>query len=395
MIYIVVLILLFVLSFHYDINGRQKGRDRWYKIVLIIIILVAGLRWRFAPDSVRYMNAFYSTPYIWNLNIDIFIKSGSPPLWILLNSIIKTLVGKFFVLQLIQAAIVNTLIMKFFKKHSPYPFICVLLYFFWRYQYFNMMILKSATALSILIFANDYFLEKKYKKAFILVLLATGFHQSSILLLITPILIFLKPKLNIMGIMFLISAFLFSVLFQNMLGDYIIIFEDVEGVYNKLNNYSESVQTDDNHGLGYFVLKVFPLMFYSLLSLWYVKKHCRGLSILRFEPYVMIGLMFQVMVFNIYIFNRFVYIYYVYFIMFIVQFFMVLSKKSLKYSSSLSYTRAFIFVLPFLVSIYFAYTPFTNINYNPYTNVIERRIDKERERLYDAGNFPKFDKDQY
>ena len=171
--------------------------------MLVIFILLSGLRWRFAADTVRYMHNFYhNTPNIWDLTVETFLSSGTPPLWILLNSLVKSVGGRFFVVQIIQATIVDTLFFKFFKKHSSYPFACLVLFFFWRYQYFNMMIMKAAVALSIIMFANDYLLKKKYLKWFLLILIATGFHQSSILLLITPFV--LRLRFNMFGLILLV-----------------------------------------------------------------------------------------------------------------------------------------------------------------------------------------------
>lgn len=96
MIYAVILFLLIILSVHYDIQGKTRYRDEWYNIILVIFILVAGLRWRFGVDTVRYMHNFYhATPYLQDFTVDRFIRSGQPPLWMVLNSVVKTLGGNF------------------------------------------------------------------------------------------------------------------------------------------------------------------------------------------------------------------------------------------------------------------------------------------------------------
>ena len=395
MIYLFIIILLIILSIRYDIQGKTKCRYQWDWGMLIVFILVAGLRWRFAVDTVRYMNSFYYTPKLGRLTADMFINSDTPPLWIVLNSIVKTFGGRFFIVQLIQATIVNTLIMNFFKKYSPYPFACVVLFFLWRYQYFNMMIMKAALALSILISANDCFWEKKYKKGVLLVLIATGFHQSSIVFLITPFLTFLR--LNRSGIVFLISTFIVGAFLQNKLGDYFELLEFAGGVSNKLEAYADSeYMMGSVTGLGNLFLRIFPIIFYSILSLWYVKKYCRNLPIHRLEPFIMIGLMFQIMTIDIYIFYRFVYIYYVYFIIIFVHFFIEFSRSSYRLRGILAYVRTFILFFPLLAGIIYIYRPFTDINYNPYSSVIERRIDKTREKYYSGKEgFPIFNKDEY
>ncbi len=396
MLYFVVFLFLIILAIRYDIQGKTKYREEWYFVLLVVFVLIAGLRWRFAADTVRYMHDFYhNTPEIWNLTFDTFLSSGSPPLWILLNSIVKSIGGKFFLIQLIQATIVDTLFFKYFKKHSSYPFACLVLFFFWRYQYFNMMIMKAAVALSIIMFANDYLLQKKYLKWFFLILIATGFHQSSILLLVTPFVLLLR--FNMFGVMVLVGTYFVGMILQNMLGDIFEMLEFVEGISNKLNSYMEGGDfMTQTRNINYFILAVFPVTIYPILSLLYVRRKCKNSPILKLEPFVMLGLVFQVMQFNIHIFYRYTYICYVYYMIFIVHFFMDISQRPSKLKLSLSYIRAFVVVFPFIASLYIRYRPFTTVDYNPYSSVIERSTDKEREKYYlSVEGFPRFAADEY
>ena len=380
MIYFVVLSILLLLSVHYDIKGNTKYRSQWYIGVLFAFILIAGLRFRLGEDTINYLYEYYhETPSLKDISVDMFLESGSPPLWILLNAIIKTLGCKFFILQLIQAAIVNTLIFKYFKKHSPYPFACVALYFFWRYQWYNMVIMKAAIALSIILFANDYFLEKKYLKGFLLILIATGFHQSSALMVIVPFLTFLR--FNRIGIIILVSTYFVGAILQSMLGDVFQLFEFAEGVSNKLDNYLDSDFMTQVHNLNFFIAKFFPLIIYPVISLLYIKHKYNNSHILKLEPLLMIGLIFQIMQFNIHISYRFVNIFLFYFIIFMIQFFIDFSKDSLKLQKSLAYMRTFAVFLPLVVSLAF-FNPLTHTDFYPYSSVIERSVDKTRENYY-------------
>ena len=380
MLYYIILFFLLILSVRYDINGKTKYREQWYNVVLIILILIAGLRFRLGEDTINYLFHFYhGTPKLWDINVDTFLASGQSPLWILLNSIVKSLGGKFFIVQLIQAAIVNILIFKYFKKHSSYPFACVALYFFWRYQWYSMIVMKAAIALSIILFANDYFLEKKYKKGFLLILIATGFHLSSILLVIIPFLTFIR--FNILGVVLLVFSFFVGAFLQSQLGDIFELMEFAEGVSNKLNNYLDSKYMTQTHNLNYFIVKVFPIIMYPIASLLYIKNKCKGSHILRLEPFLMVGLLFQMMQFSINIFYRYVYIFTIYYIIFIVHFFIEYSKKSFMLERSLAYVRTFMVVLPFWASLVFLY-PMTHISLYPYSSVIERSINQKREKYF-------------
>lgn len=380
MIYFVVLFLLLILTVRYDINGKTSYRDQWYVAVTVILILIAGLRFRLGEDTINYIYMFYhDTPDITEIDLEFIFDSGQPPLWILLNSIIKTLGGRFFIVQLIQATILTTLMLKYFKKHSSYPFVCVTMYFLWRYQWYSMVVMKAAIALSIILYANDYFLEKKYKKGFLLILIATGFHQSSILLAIIPFLTFLR--LNIFGIAMMVCAFFVGAFLQNKLGDVFALFEIADGMSNKLDDYLDSDFMTQTHNLNYFVVNVFPIIIYPILSIVYLKNNCKESKILKLEPFLVIALLFQMMQFNINIMYRYIYVFTPYYIIFISHFFMEFSKKSMMLKKSLSYIRTFTIVFPLIAS--FAYLhPLTHVDFYPYSSVIERSTDAAREKYY-------------
>lgn len=380
MVYYVILLLLIVLSIRYDLNGKIKYREQWYNTVLAILVLLAGLRYRLGEDTINYLYSFfYDIPNLWDIRKDTLLSSGQPPLWIILNSIVKTIGGGFYIVQLLQAAILNTLVLRYFKKHSPYPFACVALFFFWRYQWYSMVVMKAAIALSIILFANDYFLEKRYKKGFLLVLLATGFHQSSVLLVVVPFLTFLR--LNKTGVIILVCTYFVGAFLQSRLGDVFEMMEFAEGVSNKLDNYVDSKFMTQNHNLNFFIIKIFPIVLYPIISVTYLKRKCKDSHILSLEPCLMIGLLFQIMQFNIDIFYRYVYIFIIYYIIFIVHFFFEFSKNSLALQRSLSYLRTFAVVFPLVFSIAYLY-PMTQVNFNPYSSVIERSIDKARENYF-------------
>lgn len=381
MIYLIVLFFLVLLTIRYDINRKKKNQEEWYIIVYVIFVLIAGLRFRLGEDTINYIYFFYhGIPVLGELCVDDFLETSSPPLWLLLNSFIKTIGGKFFCVQIIQSVILNGLLFKYFKKHSPYPFACVTLYFFWRYQWYNMVVMKAGIALAIILFANDYFLEKKYKKGLLLILIATGFHQSSVLLAIVPFLTFLR--FNILGVIILVCAFFVGVILQSKLGDVFDMMEFSEGISSKLENYQYSKYMRQDHNINYFIFNQGPLILYPVLSLLYVKKYCKESKILSLEPFLVIGLLFQVMVFNVWIFYRFVYIYLIYYIIFIVQFFIDYSKKHVKCSRSIAYVATATVFVPLIINILFFIRPFTHEGFNPYSSVIERSVDRDREQFY-------------
>lgn len=160
MIYTAIILLLLSLSFRYDINEKKQGRNFWYNVCLLIFILVAGLRYRLGTDTCNYIQVFYhNIPSLGNLRgEDLSIN----PLWVILNSVVYSLGGKFFVVQLCQSFVVCVLTFHYVKRHSRYIFTCALLFFLYSYFSQTMEEMKAGIAVALSLYGNDYMLNKKY-----------------------------------------------------------------------------------------------------------------------------------------------------------------------------------------------------------------------------------------
>jgi len=379
MIYFLVFILLLLLSFRYDINGKTRGRDHWYLAMLVVLILVAGLRFRTTGDTMAYLYHFYHD-YSDLEHLNLTRLTRHEPFWVYLNSLVKTFGGRFYVVQIIQASIVNIIIFRFFKKYSSYPFLCVFFYYILAYHYFTMIVMRNAVAIVICLLANDYVLERKWKKAYLLYFIAVMFHYSSALfIIITPCLLFLR--LNKLGLLFLASMLVVGNVLQSYFEDLFALLEFNAVVSNKLDAYMESggFSTEGNN-LNYYVFQLIMPVFYIGLSLYHVKKDDPQSDLLKMEPFVMIGLMFMMLRFNIGMLHRFSVAYEVYFILFIVQFFMNMYKTKKVLSNAVSLARTIVVFSPFL--LFSIYTSIISDRYSPYHTVIDKKIEIKRENSF-------------
>ena len=371
-----------ILSFRYDINGKTKYSGFWYHFVLIVLILVAGLRYRLGIDTVNYLDSFYHKyPYIWDIDKDYLLAASREPLWLFLNSAILSFGGKFFILQLVQSSIVNIIVFRFFKKHSKYPFICILFYFLSIYFLWNMVVMRSAVAMAIGLVGNDYILDRKWKEGYFTYLIAVMFHYSAVVLFVTPFLLFLR--LNRKGLLILLSMAVCGFIIERLLGEYLLLFEisdDLNGLSSKLDHYSGYLENGRFSG-GLSSLRILPSLVYGLLSLWLVKKYDEQFDIEKYEPFLMIGLIFVVMQFGFTMSYRFVRFFEVYFIIFEVQLFINLL-NSRRLTKALSLGRTILIFSPLFLSVLF-YSFFIRYSwYVPYTSVVNRSIDKNREMMY-------------
>lgn len=392
MIYLAILLLLLFLSFRYDICGKERGSQGWYMIVLVIFILVAGLRWRLGVDTPNYLDQFYyKTPKLSQLTTDDLYMTK--PLWILLNSFVLTCFGKFYVVQLIHATFINVLFFKYIKKHSRYIFTCLFFYFICMYTSQNMEEMKASISVVICLFANDYLIEKKWGKTYLLYLFAALFHASTYIIFLTPLLLFLR--LNKVGGVVLILSFFGGYVLQTSFGDYFTLFEMAdETIADKVGAYSESEKYGAQGGnINFFIVYILPTLFYALHCLYAVKKKNSNKELLKLEPFLMVGLVFLMLQMNMQIFYRFVHFYSIYFILFFSEVFVTSVWSSSRISKNIAYARTSLFFLPFLLLSLYPYK-IKYVRYYPYSSVIERKLDRDRE-LYYSGVRPTPNVNQY
>lgn len=387
MIYLAVFILLILLSLHYDIYGAKQGRDVWYSILLVAFILIAGLRWRLGIDTPNYLDEFYyRTPTLNHLSFEDL--KLTKPLWILLNSFVLSVFGRFYVVQLIHAAFINILFFKYFKKHSRYIFTCASFYFLCMYTNQNMEEMKASISVAICLYANDYILEKKWIKAYLLYLLAALFHASAYIIFLTPLLLFLR--LNRKGCIVLAATLFVGYWLQHSFGEYLSLFDMIdESLSKKVNLYGNDDKLATQGGnINFFIVMIFPTLVYGVYCLFVAKKRSLNQNLMRLEPFVMIGLVFLVMQMNMQIFYRYVHFYFIYFTLFYAEAVVSIFKANPRIYKNIAYVKTMIVFLPFLLLTVYSYK-YKYVRYYPYSSVIERKIDSNREHRYNQSEPPR------
>lgn len=193
MVYILPLILVLFLMYHYDYRGHEKGRLYWYGVLLIYAILVAGLRYRIGGDTVVYSTNHYlrypDIYHIWNYD---FANDRFAPGYIILTSLARTISDNFAALQIILAIIVNSVIFRFFYKNTTKIFTALLLYFGLCYLNYNTEVLRESVAISFFLLGWEYFKIHKWWKYYLLCGIAMLFHPSASFTLLLPVFT-LKP----------------------------------------------------------------------------------------------------------------------------------------------------------------------------------------------------------
>lgn len=346
--------------------------------MLLFFILLAGLRYRLGVDTHRYLYYFYHDyPMIEDFSYEDF-QIGEDPFYVLLNSIVRSLGGRFYMVQLIQAAFVNILILNYFKKHSKYIFTCAFFYFSITYIGLMMEIMRASFSIAICLYANDYIRERKWIKGYLLYFTATLFHAQTLVLYVLPLLFFLK--LNRKGILILLLSYFLGVLLMKYLGDYLFLLEGSETMERKVTGYTESdIYGKNTNNIGYFIVSLLPWIAYPLFSLWYCKRFSENEKLKTLESFVMLGVVFVLIQSSFIIAYRYVDYFKIYFELFFAETFVYMIKKTTNLKYSLSYVRSVLLFLPVLfinISYYF------ESQYSPYSSVIEKSVVEDREKRY-------------
>lgn len=373
--------MLLILVLRYDINGKTKYRNQCYYAILVLFILIAGLRWRLMVDTPTYIYYFYYIyPSLEKFSFEDF-PIGSDPFYVLINSIVKSLGGRFFWVQLIEAAFVNILVFKYIRRHSDYIFTCIFFYAITCYLGYSMETMRASFTFVLCLFANDFILEKKWIKGYFLIMLAMMFHAQSILMLAVPFLFFMR--FNKVGVVTLVGSFILAYFIQKGFGDFFEALEFEGHIANKVSSYTESDKFGSQEGnMNFFIVKIFPDFLYSLFCVLYLKRYHPDNKVLKMEPLLFCGVFFLIFQMHIQIAYRFVDYFRVIFVIFFAETFITILKQShYKLSLSLATFRVFLIFIPFFLLVTYLkilrlYTIY------PYTSVIERRIDHNRELKY-------------
>ena len=390
MVYLVVVFLLLLLSLIYDINGKVKYRDFFFNVMLLIFILVAGLRWRIGVDTPNYLGAFYHVyPTIYKFTFDDYGLFNSP-FFVLLNSLVKTLGGRFYIVQLIHATIVNVLIFKYIKRHSSYIFTCLFFYSFICNATYNFETMRASISIVICLYANDYILNKKWWKGYMLYVLALLFHPQTIVLFILPLFFFLKC--NKWGLLFLAFSFFIGVIIADLLKDYMFLLEGEDALEDKVGNYTNSEQYGTGGGFLHLIVFFALPTIYLLVPLIYLKKIKCSNNVDIIEPFIFLGLSFIMIRTNFEIAYRYVDCFKIYFVILYSELFVQLIKNSKKMDFLLSYVRSFVILFPiiFFHLIYTYVSDSMNFRYYPYNSVFERNINAKQQLKFNNVKSTKF-----
>ena len=187
-------------------------------------------------------------------------------------------------------------------------------------------------------------------------------------------------------------AWIISGIIQTLFGDIINIMSMSSSLEKKAIDYSET----DHYGSNAINIRGMIMYFlgrvlYIVISLHYLKKYknCRDWQFI--ETFVVIGLLFMVFENRMGIFGRFVDFYRIYFAILFASFQMTLVNRTRGLRKTAYLKSLLVFsIMFFSIGVDWFYKTSYPL-YNPYSSVVVKHVDQNRERLYNKQGIKTFE----
>lgn len=174
------------LIYKYDIKKHKHNYERTYNYVYWFLAFLVAVRYSIGVDTPKYMLAFYEIPKIQDLSWFDFVRFRFQPLYLITNSICRTIYNDFVSLQILQSLLFfysYNLICKHLNIRKFY-----LLFFFYLVTYFTtcMSAMRECFALSFDLIALTFYFKRKWIYFYLFVFVAFMYHSGGIIFAVLP-----------------------------------------------------------------------------------------------------------------------------------------------------------------------------------------------------------------
>ena len=279
MLYVVIFAILLVLAFYFDLirQGKSKSYLRIYNFIYVLLAILMGFRYGVGIDTPRYMLLFDSIPDLAHLGLSDFNIFRSQPLYILINSVCKTVYNNFVSIQILQAALFFHGFYLIIKKLDLRKFFLLLCFFCYDYIHLQSA-MRECFGLAFCFYALCYYLERKWLQYYLLVFVGFMCHSGMIIFFFIPFIRIFK-NVDIRGILIVTGIVALTFVFAYQYQD--IMIQVGEGSIGRYLSEENQEGKFSMSSLIYFVLFV---------SFWYFlcAKNYRG----EHSDFVYMGLVF-------------------------------------------------------------------------------------------------------
>lgn len=274
--FIFIFLELLVLFLAFQNYKNNKFLKNFSSVLLIIVLTVlSGFRYNVGRDFMSY-EIMYNDPDNYR---NLFIE----PVWILFSKVLHMVGGTSTTWFLCTSFIINLLFILAIRRMSKNFYLSVAFYICIPQLYLESFnIVRQFVAMSIIFYWSYLFFEKRYIRFLFIIILASFFHTSALLLL--PF--FILSRLRIPNIILLLGIFV-CFLLRNQFLSLVTAIVSVTPMY--ANYVKNLVASESNSGLYAIVLLISSL--FIIFRFWHVKlpeiNILKQLSLFSFCVYLM------------------------------------------------------------------------------------------------------------
>lgn len=383
MMYLLVFILLFIPVVKYDWMAKTGGEDKWYYLNLVVLIFLAGLRYRVGGDTLMYMSMYDGWPTIEELKYFDFEEAEYQPLWYIFVAICKSFSSEFVFFQLIHATLILSIFFYCFRKYSPrYYFTVILIFAIGYYFYFSMEIMREVLCIAIMLLATTWLINRKWLLYYLACVVALYIHYSALLMFLFPIAcwLFKKPSWKLQVIFFVAIFFLLNIVnLPKIIVNSLPISGQLSRMILSYMDFEVSV-----FGILFQVLSFLPI-----IGTIFVRQRIDIKDEYDFTPIVMASVVIYAFSTSMAGFSRFVNYFVPYIVMYIVNtVYPIIYRKFSDISVTYTIMTCVMFVYGFNISYYYLRDmsdiyPSTKyyVIFFPYSSVFDKKVNEHRERF--------------
>lgn len=280
-IYLTILVILLFCIIVYDLGGTKQYREAHIRILLLIMICVSGFSYRLGGDGIGYMKEYGEYGTLKDLSFSYLTKfDGRQPAWVLLVTLCKTITIDFWLFKMIQAIVLNVAYFKAIRYSTKYVFSAILVYYVLIYFNQNFQLLRESFAISCFLLALPSFSQNKWKKYYLLSILAFLFHEGAFFLFVLPFIKILG--INKYSVLFYLIGTTVIIIKASDILEYLMILSTSGDISNdKFYFYFQNKESAYNFSS---ITNVVLSIMIPVIILWYYKK--KNITLTYFYPAV-------------------------------------------------------------------------------------------------------------
>lgn len=316
MVYFVVFFLMVGCVYAYDYRKHTRFYSVSYWGFFVLLVIIAGLRYRIGIDSIVYEDYYDQVPTFANLSSFKFDSTRFEPGFMIFASLTRSISDDFTLLQFSQAIVVNLVIFWFILKNTSHRFLCLSFYFLILYLNLTTQVMREALAVSLFLLAWPFFRDGKWLQYFALCFAAFFFHTSAVMTFLFPLMCIPGVKyffqLGWRSLLICMGILIFGFVIRNKFYDVFFMLSITDRMMDRAYEYSKDVQGGGVLNLFGSLILIFKTVIFPIIALYFLKYKVRLedskdeiRKFQRLELMVMMSIYLQLLSISMFIMGRY------------------------------------------------------------------------------------------